>query len=263
VKTRICVVMLVLGCFVGMSVYAARKSPKEKTAVPAGKTDTATQAKKQKAVLLKTEVDKVSYSIGVQLGQNFKQQEIEISVESMMRGLRDAMAGKTLALSEDEMQKVMMDFQQRMMAKQKERQQAEAAKNLAKGMAFLEANGSKEGVTVLPSGLQYKIIQKGTGRTPTINDRVKTNYRGTFIDGTEFDSSYKRNKPVEFPVKGVIKGWTEALQLMKEGGKWELYVPANLAYGEQDIRGIPGNSTLIFEIELLEVLEAPKVVPKK
>ena len=263
VKTRICVVMLVMGCFVGMSVYAAKKSPKEKTAVPMSKTDTAEQVKKQKAVLLKTEVDKVSYSIGVQLGQNFKQQEIEISVESMMRGLRDAMAGKTLALSEDEMQKVMMDFQQRMMAKQKERQQAEAAKNLAKGMAFLEANGTKEGVTVLPSGLQYKIIQKGTGRTPTINDRVKTNYRGTFIDGTEFDSSYKRNKPVEFPVKGVIKGWTEALQLMKEGGKWELYVPANLAYGEQDIRGIPGNSTLIFEIELLEVLEAPKVVPKK
>jgi len=264
-KTRVCVVMLVLGCLIAMSVYAARKSTKEKTAVPAGKTDSAGQAPKQKAVLLKTELDKVSYVIGVQLGQSFKQQEIEIKIEPMMRGFKDAMAGKKLALSGDEMQKIFMAFQQRMMAKQQELQKkqqelqkVEAAKNLAAGKAFLAANGTKKGVKVLPSGLQYKIIEKGAGKTPTANDKVKTHYRGTLIDGTEFDSSYKRNQPVEFPVKNVIKGWTEALQLMKEGGKWELYIPANLAYGEPGRPNIPANSTLIFEIELLEVLEVLK-----
>lgn len=263
VKTRMCVVMLVLGCLIAMSVHAAKKSPEEKTAVaPAGKTDSAEQAPKQKAALLKTEMDKVSYVIGTQLGQSFKQQEIEIKVEPMMRGLKDAMAGKKLALSQEEMQKVMMGFQQRMMAKQKElqekqqeRQKVEGAKNLAAGKAFLAANGTKKGVKVLPSGLQYKIIKKGTGKTPTANDKVKTHYRGTLIDGTEFQNSYKLNQPAEFPVNKVIKGWTEALQLMKEGGKWELYIPANLAYGEPGTPNIPANSTLIFEIELLEVVK--------
>ena len=254
-KTRMCVVMLVLGCLVAMSVYAAKKSPEKETAVPAGKTDSAEQAEKQKAVLLKTEMDKVSYAIGVQLGQSFKTQEIEIKIESLMRGLKDSMAGKKLALGEEEMQQVLMSFQQRMMAKQRERQRLEAAKNLAVGKVYLEANKTKEGVKVLPSGLQYKVIRKGTGKSPTADDKVKTNYRGTLIDGTEFDSSYKRNQPAEFFVKGVIKGWTEALQLMKEGGKWELYIPANLAYGERARQNIPANSTLIFEIELLEVVE--------
>jgi FKBP-type peptidyl-prolyl cis-trans isomerase FklB len=224
-----CVVMLILGCLIAVSVYAAKKSPKKETAVPPGGTTLAPQDPNQKASSLKTEMDKVSYAIGVQLGQSFKKQEIDIKVEPR--------------------------FQQRMMAKQKERQKLEGAKNLAIGKAFLKANGTKEGVKVLPSGLQYKIIKKGTGKTPTAADKVKTHYRGTLIDGTEFDSSYKRNQPVEFPVNQVIKGWTEALQLMKEGGKWELYIPANLAYGEQGRPSIPANSTLIFEIELLEVLK--------
>jgi len=252
VKTRMYVMMLVLGCLVAVSVYAAKRSTR---AVPPGRTAIALQDPNQKAALLKTEMDKVSYAIGVQIGQSFKKQEIEIKIEPMMRGLKDSMAGRKLVLSQDEMQKVMMSFQQRMMAKQKERQKVEAAKNLAAGKAYLAANGTKEGVKVLPSGLQYKIIKKGTGKTPTAADKVKTHYRGTLIDGTEFDSSYKRNQPVEFPVNQVIKGWTEALQLMKEGGKWELYIPANLAYGEQGRPSIPANSTLIFEIELLEVLK--------
>ena len=260
-KTRTCVVMLILGCLVAVSVYAARKSPEKETAIPAGKTGIAEPAPKQKAVLLKTEMDRVSYAIGVQLGQTFKKQEIEIKIEPMMQGLKDSTAGKKLALSQDEMQKVMMAFQQRMMAKQQElqkkqqeRQKVEAAKNLAAGKAFLAANGTKKGVKVLPSGLQYKIIKKGTGKTPTAADKVKTHYRGTLIDGTEFDSSYKRKQPA-VPVNQVIKGWTEALQLMKEGGKWELYIPANLAYGERAKSSIPANSTLIFEIELLEVVK--------
>jgi len=243
-RTKIYIVLLVLGCLLAMSVYAAQKSPKEKVSVP----DSAGAATKQKTILLKTEMDKVSYTIGVQLSQNFKKQDIEIKIEPMIWGLKDAMAGKKLALSQDEMQQVLTSFQQRMIAKQRERQRAE-------GTAFLAANKAKEGVKVLPSGLQYKVIKKGTGKTPTASDKVKTHYRGTFIDGTEFDSSYKRNRPAEFLVTKVIPGWTEPLQLMKEGGKWELYIPANLAYGEGGRGGIPPNSTLIFEIELLEVVK--------
>jgi FKBP-type peptidyl-prolyl cis-trans isomerase FklB len=247
VKTRTQIVMLVLGCLLVMSVYAAQKGAKQELAVP----PSAAQATTQKPILLKTEMDKVSYVIGAQVGHGFKSQGIEINIEALMRGIKDAMAGKELALSQDEMKQVMMSFQQRMAAKRA----AQAAKNLADGKAFLEANKAKEGVNVLPSGLQYKVIKEGTGKTPAPDDKVKTHYRGTLIDGTEFDSSYRRNQPNVFAVKGVIKGWTEALQLMKEGSKWELYVPADLAYGEQGRRGIPPNSTLIFEMELLEVVE--------
>lgn len=243
-KTRIGVVMLALGCLVAMSVYAAQKGSKEELAVPRP----ADEATARKAALLKTELDKVSYTIGTQLGQNFKRQGIEINAEALIWGLKDAMAGKELALTQDEIQKVLMSFQQRMMAEQ-------AAKNLAEGKAFLEANKTKEGVKVLASGLQYKVVKQGTGKSPTANDKVRTHYRGTLINGTEFDSSYKRNAPAEFPVNGVIKGWTEALQLMKEGDKWQLYIPANLAYGEQARPAIPPNSTLIFEVELLEVVK--------
>jgi FKBP-type peptidyl-prolyl cis-trans isomerase FklB len=236
--------MLVLGCLLVMSVYAAQKGPKEEVAAsrPAG------EAIIPKAVSLKTESDKVSYVIGAQLAQNFRTRGIEIEIESLMWGLRDAMAGKELALSQDEMRQVMAGLQRRMVARQ-------TAKNLAEGTAFLEANKAKEGVKVLPSGLQYKVIKEGTGKTPAADDRVRTHYRGKLINGTEFDSSYKRNKPAEFPVKGVIPGWTEALLLMKEGGKWELYIPSNLAYAERGRPSIPPNSTLIFEIELLEVVK--------
>ena len=244
-KTRIYIVMLALGCLIVMSVCAAQKGPKEEVDV----SHSAGEAATDKAVLLKTELDKVSYVIGTQIAQNFKKQDIEVNIESLMWGLKDAMAGRELALGQDERQQVMTSFQQRTIAKQ-------AAKNLAEGMAFLELNKAKEGVQVLPSGLQYKVIKEGTGKNPTADDRVKTHYRGTLINGTEFDSSYKRNKSAEFPVKGVIKGWTEALLLMKEGSKWQLYIPSNLAYGERGRPGIPPNSTLIFEIELLEVVKS-------
>ncbi|KPL24439.1 MAG: hypothetical protein AMJ75_03785 [Phycisphaerae bacterium SM1_79] len=209
----------------------------------------------QKADSLKTEMDKVSYAIGIQLGQNFKNQGVDIKIGPLLRGLSDALAGKPPALTQEEIQKVMTDFSKQMMAKRQEQQKASAAKNLAEGKAFLEANGKKEGVKVLPSGLQYKILKEGTGKSPTAEDKVKINYQGTLIDGTEFDSSYKTGKPVEYPVKNFIKGWTEALQLMKEGGKWQLFIPPDLAYGERGNRGIPGNSTLIFEVELLEILK--------
>ncbi len=243
-KTRIHIVMFVLACLLAVSVYAAKKGSNEEGSASHSASEVATD----KAVLLQNELNKVSYVIGTQIAQNFKRQDIEINIESLMWGIKDAMEGRELALSQDESRQVMLNFQMRMTAKL-------TAKNLTEGIAFLEVNKAKEGVQVLPSGLQYKVIKEGTGKIPTVNDKVKTHYRGTLINGTEFDSSYKRNKPAEFPVTGVIKGWTEALLLMKQGSKWELYIPPNLAYGERGRPGIPPNSTLIFEIELLEVVK--------
>jgi FKBP-type peptidyl-prolyl cis-trans isomerase FklB len=256
------VLMLVLGCLLAMSVYAAKESPKTTIVPSAAKKASVPKVFARKVDTFKTEMDKVSYAIGTQLAQNFKKQSVEIKIESFVRGIKDVMAGRQLALTQEEMKVVMTSFSQRMRTQQQEKQKAEAAKSLAVGKAFLAANGKKEGVKTLPSGLQYKVIKKGTGKTPTAEDKVKTHYSGKLIDGTEFDSSYKRKKPAEFPVKGVIKGWTEALQLMKEGGKWELYIPADLAYGERGNRNIPGNSALIFEIELLEIVKEVKEIVK-
>ncbi len=269
-------VMTVAGFMLAVLVCAAEEKRAEGTAVPPAKAEPGAEAVKTADVnektadvneksaeelktrtgLLKTEMDKVSYSIGAQIGQNFKRQNIEIRVEAMMLGIKDALAGRELALTQAQMQEVMMSFHQRRMAKpDPERMKAEAAKNLAAGKEFLDANKLKEGVKVLPSGLQYKVIKEGTGKTPTINDTVKTHYRGRLIDGTEFDSSYRRNGPSQFPVARVIRGWTEALQLMKEGAKWELYVPPHLGYEAVPKGNIPPNSVLVFEVELLEVVQ--------
>jgi FKBP-type peptidyl-prolyl cis-trans isomerase FklB len=257
VKKRMFVLMLILGCLIAVSVYAAKESSKTTVVPPPPPGKKASQPKivMRKVGSLVTEMDKVSYAIGVQLATNFKRQGIDIKMDKLVQGMKDATAGKKLELTEAEIQQTMMAFGQKMREKQQEKQKADAAKNLAAGKAFLAANGKKEGVKVLPSGLQYKVIKEGTGKTPTIADKVKTHYRGTLIDGTEFDSSFKRGKPAEFGVKAVIKGWTEALQLMKEGAKWELYIPADLAYGERARPTIPANSTLIFEIELLEIVQ--------
>jgi FKBP-type peptidyl-prolyl cis-trans isomerase FklB len=251
------ILMLVLACLIAMSVYAAKESSKATIVPPPPpeKKAAGPQVIMRKVGSLVTEMDKVSYAIGVQLATNFKKQGIDLKIDKFVLGLKDATAGKELELTDQEIQQTMMAFSQKMRAQQQEQQKADAAKNLDAGKAFLAANGKKEGVKVLPSGLQYKVIKEGMGKTPTIADKVKTHYRGTLIDGTEFDSSYKRGKPAEFGVKAVIKGWTEALQLMKEGDKWELYIPANLAYGERARPTIPANSTLIFEIELLEVVK--------
>lgn len=249
-KTRICIVMVVLGCVAVMSAYAAQEGAKKDANTP----PPGSEFKNPQAAALKTEMDKVSYIIGTQIARNFKSQEIEVNLDSLMWGLKDGLAGKEPVFNQDEMQQIYSNFQQQMMVKLTAKRAKEATENLAKGKAFLEQNKTKEGVKVLPSGLQYKVIKEGTGKTPTADDTVRTHYQGTLLDGTEFDSSYKRNQPAEFAVKGVIKGWTEALQLMKEGAKWELYIPADLAYGERG-KGpaIPPNSVLIFQIELLEI----------
>ena len=255
VKKRMFVVVLILAGLIAMSVSDAKEATKETTTPPPAAKKDVPRITVQKVDTLKTEMDKVSYAIGTQLGQNFKRQGVDIKIGPLLRGLRDAMDGKQLALNEEQIKQVMQDFSKQMMAKRQEQQKLEAAKNVAAGKAFLEANKSKEGVKVLPSGLQYKILKAGTGNSPTAEDTVRTHYSGKLIDGTEFDSSIKRGKPAEFPVKGVIKGWTEALQLMKEGGKWQLFIPPDLAYGERGNRSIPGNSTLIFEVELLAIVK--------
>ena len=216
--------------------------------------ETLTQPQEQPAAL-DSQQDKLSYSFGQNIGNSLKQQKIELNLDLLMKGIQDAVADKKSLLTTEEMQEVLKEFQKERFAKLAEERKALAETNLKEGEAFLTANKAKEGVVTLPSGLQYKVITQGSGKTPKATDQVTTHYRGTLIDGTEFDSSYKRGKPATFAVNQVIPGWTEALQLMKEGDKWQLFIPAKLGYGE---RGVPGgkigpNATLIFDIELISV----------
>lgn len=202
---------------------------------------------------LKDLKDKESYSLGYQFGQGLKAQGLDLNLEVYTSGIRDALGGKNPSLSREEMQKTLADFQQRIMAARQKELKGMSAKNLAAGKAFLEENKKKEGVKTLPSGLQYKVLAEGSGKTPQAADNVTVNYKGTLINGAEFDNSYKRGQPATFRPNGVIKGWTEALQLMKEGAKWQLFIPPELGYGERGAGPVPPNSTLIFEVELISV----------
>ena len=178
---------------------------------------------------------------------------MDIDQKALTQGLADALAGKP-ALDPSEVQSTLMKFQQEMMSKQQAKMQVEGEKNLKDGDAFLAANAKKDGIKTTASGLQYKVVKSGTGASPTAADTVKVNYEGTLIDGTVFDSSIKRGEPASFPVNRVIPGWTEALQLMKVGDKWKVFIPAKLAYGERSPSPtIPPNSTLIFDVELLSI----------
>lgn len=198
--------------------------------------------------------EKQSYSIGADIGKKLKAQAIDIDADALAQGLKDAVSGGSLLMTDQEMNETLSAFQKELMEKQTERNKQIGEKNKKEGETFLAANKTKEGIKTLSSGLQYKVIKEGTGKTPKAEDTVVTHYRGTLTDGTEFDSSYKRGQPATFPVKGVIPGWTEALQLMKEGSKWELYIPSNLAYGERGAGNVIGpNAALIFEIELISV----------
>jgi len=203
---------------------------------------------------LKDNKDKVSYSIGLNIGKSMKQEGLDINPDALAAAMKDVFAGAKPQLTDEEVQAVMQEFQKEMMAKRMKGQQEGLTKNKAEGEKFLADNKKKEGIKTTASGLQYKVIKDGTGKTPKATDTVSTHYRGTLISGKEFDSSYKRGEPAEFPVNGVIKGWTEALQLMKEGAKWQLFIPSELAYGERGAgQDIGPNSTLIFDIELLSV----------
>jgi FKBP-type peptidyl-prolyl cis-trans isomerase FklB len=196
--------------------------------------------------------DKLSYTIGVSSGINLKRQSIDVDPDIMAKGLKDSFSGGKFLLTDEEMREVMMTLQKEMAAKQLV---AMVENNKKDGEAFLAENKKKEGVTTLPSGLQYRVLREGKGKSPKQTDTVVVHYRGTLLNGTEFDSSYKRNEPAGIKLDSVIKGWKEALPLMKEGAKWELVIPSEMAYGESGNRFIEPNSTLIFEVELISVLK--------
>ena len=199
------------------------------------------------------EISRVSYALGVNIGNGLKSQGVDIDTESFSKAIKTIQAGGPTLITKEEAQPILQTFFKEMQVKR-------GAKNKTEGEAFLASNKTKSGVTTLPDGLQYTVITAGTGPLPTASDKVTVNYAGTLIDGTEFDSSYKRGQPTPFGVTGVIPGWTEALQKMPVGSKWKLFIPSDLAYGEPGRPGIPPNSTLIFEVELVSI-QAPLPPP--
>jgi FKBP-type peptidyl-prolyl cis-trans isomerase len=216
-----------------------------------------------------SELDQISYSIGVQTGSDFKQQDIQINPTMYMQGITDGQKSGPSLMTEEEVKNTLVAFQKTMIQKQQENQLKLSAKNLEEGTKFLEENKTKPGVVTLPSGLQYRVIQTGTGPKPTVTDTVTTHYTGKLINGKEFDSSYSRGEPAQFQVNSVIPAWTEALQLMQPGAKWEIVVPPKLGFGENGVGRVIGpNSTLVFDIELLSVntktknTDAPKNTKK-
>jgi FKBP-type peptidyl-prolyl cis-trans isomerase len=230
-------------------------SPVKKThSTTAARARTATAAKKPTPIVLQTQKDKASYAIGLNLGRGLHRDSVDVDPKIFLQGLEDALAGGKTLLSDDEVKATMTTLQEDVRKKQEEKRQALVEGNKKEGEAFLAANTAKEGVVTLPSGLQYKILKEGSGPKPSASDTVVCNYRGILPDNTEFDSSYKRGQPATFAVGQVIKGWTEALQLMPIGSKWQLFIPSDLAYGERGQGPVIGpNATLIFEVELLSI----------
>jgi FKBP-type peptidyl-prolyl cis-trans isomerase len=246
----------------------AATTPKAATTAKPPVKKTGTAAKSAAAPALTTRKQKFSYALGMNigsgLGANLKKQSVDVDPALVSQGLKDAMSTGKTRLTQEEAQTVLTEVQNEVRKQQQEKTQQAAGANKTEGAAFLAANKSKEGVVTLPSGLQYKILTAGTGPKPTASDSVKCNYRGTLINGTEFDSSYKRGQPATFAVGQVIKAWTEALQLMPVGSKWQLFVPADLAYGEHGAGAEIGpNATLIFEVELLSIEDKTKDVKSK
>lgn len=253
----------VISSTAGMMLVAtlfAQQTPATNTQhVPAATTKKTTTSKRATAPTAKprpltTQQDKISYAIGMNMAKNLQRQSLDVEPDVVSRGLKDVLAGNKTLLTEDEAKATLTTLQNDMRAKQQEKVQQVGQANKKEGEDFLAANKGKDGVVTLPSGLQYKVLKEGTGPKPSASDSVVCNYQGTLINGTEFDSSYKRGQPATFPVSGVIKGWTEALQLMPVGSKWQLFIPPNLAYGERGAGADIGpNATLIFEVELMSI----------
>jgi FKBP-type peptidyl-prolyl cis-trans isomerase len=221
--------------------------------------------KSASTLTLTTQKQKASYALGMKIGGDLRKQKLNEALDSAItaRGLRDALSGAKAAMTEDEEKAALTQLQTEMRAKHDAETKLAGAAGHKEGDAFLAANKTKDGVVTLPDGLQYKILTAGTGAKPAASDTVTVNYKGTLIDGTEFDSSYKRGQPASFPVGGVIKGWTEALQLMPVGSKWQLFIPSDLAYGDAGRPGIPPAATLVFEVELISIGDQKKDEPKK
>jgi FKBP-type peptidyl-prolyl cis-trans isomerase FklB len=246
-KTIACAVIIVLSA-AGLTGCASHAKPGATAANPAPAVATPPPAATN---ALSGDKARASYAIGMTLGRNFQAQGAEVDAELLARGIKDTVSGGTTLLTQPEMREVMTEFQKNLMAKREQIREATAVKNKAEGDAFLATNKNNTGIITLPDGLQYEVITAGNGEQPRPDDIVSVNYRGTLLDGTEFDSSFKRGQPAKFPVGNVIPGWSEALQKMNIGSKWRLFIPAQLAYGEQGRPGIPPNSVLTFEVELL------------
>jgi FKBP-type peptidyl-prolyl cis-trans isomerase len=257
---RISITFLALGLF-ACGAYA-QQTPAKANAAPAKPQASGVQAPASKAPAansseLKTDKDRTSYAIGMEMGKGVKAQGFDVDADILIRGFRDAVGDKPSLISDEELRDIMTKLQTEVRQKQQAAQQAAADENKAKGEAFLAENAKKEGVVSLPDGLQYKVVSAGSGKKPAETDTVMCNYKGTFIDGTEFDGSEKMGKPAQFQVKGVIPGFKEALTLMPVGSKWQVYIPSNLAYGERGAGNvIAPNSTLVFDIELVSIQDA-------
>jgi len=246
----------------------AQQAPAKAPATPPAKAPAAKAPAAATAPGFKTQKEKLSYAIGMEMGKGVKIQGIDVDPSVVAMGLKDALTDAKPQMSEEDLKQVITGLQQEMRQKQMQAQEAAASENKTKGDAYLEANKKKEGVVVLPDGLQYKILTAGVGKKPVETDTVLCNYKGTFIDGTEFDSSTQAGKPVPFEVKNVIPGFKEVLQLMPVGSKWQVVVPSNLAYGERGAGGVIGpNATLIFDIEVVSIEanapDAPTPAPAK
>jgi FKBP-type peptidyl-prolyl cis-trans isomerase FklB len=246
----------------GQQTPAATKPQPEAAAPSKSESETST-AKTEAAVtpapsqpvgpVIQSRKDKISYAFGMDLARDLKRQKNDLNVDLLMRALKDALADKPLLMTDDEVTATLKQLEVEQKQDYEHARTMIGEKNRRAGESFFSENAKKEGVVTLPSGLQYKILKKGDGKIPTLDDKIVCHYRGTLVDGTEFDSSYRRSQPATLPVKGVIAGWTQALQLMPIGSKWQIFIPPQLAYGEKIVHGIGPNAMLIFEVELLSI----------
>ena len=244
-------VLIIAVSAAGLAGCASHSKPGTAAAKPAPAARPPAAVANAATNVLSSDKARASYAIGMTLGHNFQTQGAEVDADLLARGLKDTLSGGATLLTQAEVRETMNNFQREMMAKQRQLHEAAALKNKTDGEAFLATNKNSAGVVTLPDGLQYAVITSGAGAMPESNDVVTVNYRGTLLDGTEFDSSYKKGEPAKFPVGNVIPGWTEALQKMNVGSKWRLFIPSQLAYGERGRPGIPPNAVLTFEVELL------------
>jgi FKBP-type peptidyl-prolyl cis-trans isomerase len=256
-STATAAILLIVGVFLTGGVMAQQSSspPAAKAPqAPVAKTHPTAAAKSSRTPAPTTPKEKTSYAIGLNIGAGLHRDGVDVDSNMLLRGIKDAMAGAKPALTDEEAKAALTALQNEVRQKHEAMMQQAGEANTKQGEAFLAANKTKPGVVTLPSGLQYKILKEGNGPKPSATDTVVCNYRGTLVDGTEFDSSYKRGQPTTFPVGGVIKGWTEALQLMPVGSKWQLFIPSGLAYGPPGRGPVIGpNAVLVFDIELLSI----------
>jgi len=236
------------------------ETQQETPAVRAEQEATVTTKTQQDELTIQSHKDKVSYAFGVDLARDLKRQKEDLNVDLLVRALTDALAGKNLLITDEEVTATLKTVEAEQKHDFEHAKMMIAERNRKAVEAFVAENVKKEGVVTLPSGLQYKILKQGDGKMPMLDDHVVCHYRGTLVDGTEFDSSYKRNQPATLPVKGVMAGWTQALQMMPVGSKWQIFIPPQLAYGERSVSGIGPNAMLIFEVELISIQDKQQTV---